>query len=109
MSRDFLFLSNQKLLSQLDVRPQNVSDLMLVELYHQVTSRTAVLTWVELTWLLSKYLANSGSKCQTRVRVNVDLTNCTCSSLTQLLLWDTYCIWQLATVGVDDVHILLRN
>ena len=52
-------------LSELVVRTEHVNDLVLVHLLHEVASRTAVLTWVELTWFVMEYLANSSCEGQT--------------------------------------------
>ena len=52
-------------LSELAVRTKHVSDLVLVHLLHEIASRTAVLTWVELTWFVMEYLANSSCEGQT--------------------------------------------
>ena len=52
-------------LSELVVRAQHLNDLVLVHLLHLVASRTAVLTWVELSWLLVEHLANGSGECQT--------------------------------------------
>ena len=82
---------------------------MLVKVLHVLTSLTTVLTWVEVLRMFIKCLTNASSKGKTRVRVDVNLTNSTLSSLTELILWDTYSVWQLTTVFVDDVNILLRN
>ena len=96
-------------LSELVVRSQHVSDLVLVHLLHLITSRTTVFTWVELTRFLVEYTTNGGSEGQTRVRVDIDLANSTLRSLAELLLRNTYCIRQFATMLVDHIHILLWN
>ena len=107
----YLRLKNLELVevSQLVVRMKNILDLVAIEINHVLTSLTAVLTWVEVLWVQSKCLTNTCCESKTRVRVDVDLANCALRSLSQLLLWDTNCVWQLATVLVDDINILLRN
>ena len=108
----FLCLSDLRRLvevSQLVVRMKNILDLVAIEVNHVLTSLTAVLTWVEVLWVQSKCLTNTSSEGKTRVRVDVDLANSALRSLCQLLLWNTYCVWQLATELVDDVNIFLRN
>ena len=82
---------------------------MLVELGHQVACRTAVLTRIELTRFLSEHLAYGSGEGETGVRVDVDLADSRLGSLAELLLRNTHCVRQLATVLVDHVHILLRN
>ena len=52
-------------LSELVVRAEHVNDLVLVHLLHEVASGTAVLTRVELTWLVVEYLTNSSGECET--------------------------------------------
>ena len=52
-------------LSELVVRTEHVNDLVLVHLLHKIASRTTVLTWVELTWFVMEYLANSSCEGQT--------------------------------------------
>ena len=52
-------------LLSLVVRAENLLNLVDVELLHIVTSRTEVLTWIELCWLLSEYLAYSSCHSQT--------------------------------------------
>ena len=47
------------------VRTKHLLNLMDVELLHVVTCRTEVLTWVELSRLVSEYLANSCSHSKT--------------------------------------------
>ena len=91
------------------VGTKHVDDLMLVELGHQVTCRTAVLTRIELTRFLCEYLTNGGGESQTGVRVDVDLANSRLGSLAELFLRNTYCVRQLTAVLVDHIHILLRN
>ena len=56
-----------------------------------------------------EYLANGSGEGQTRVRVDVNLANGALRSLAELLLGDTNCVRQLATVLVNHVYILLRN
>lgn len=96
-------------LSQLAVRSENLFDLVLVELDHEVTSRSAVLTRVELTRFLSEYLTYSCSEGQTRVRVDVDLANSALGCLAELLLRNTNCVRQLSAILVDHVNIFLWN
>lgn len=96
-------------LSQLAVRSENLFDLVLIELDHEVTSRSAVLTRVELTRFLSEYLTYGCCEGQTRVRVDVDLANSALGCLAELLLRNTYCVRQLATILVDHVNIFLWN
>lgn len=54
-------------LCQLVVRTQHFFNLVLVELRHQVASRTAVFAGVELGRLFGKHLANSSGEGQARV------------------------------------------
>ena len=82
---------------------------MRVELLHLVTGGTQVLAGVELTGLLVEDLANGCGHGQTGVGVDVDLADSALGSLAELLLGDTYSVGQFATVGVDDVNVLLRN
>ena len=93
----------------LAVATQHLNDFVLVQLRHLVASGTAVLAGVKLTGLFNEDLTNSGGKGQTAVAVDVDLANGALGSLAQLILGDTYCIGKIATVGVDDVNILLGN
>ena len=95
--------------SQLVVRMKNILNLVAVKVNHVFTSLTAVLTWVEVLWVESQRLTNTCCESKTRVRVDVNLANCALRSLSQLLLWDTNCIWQLTTELVDDINLLLRN
>ena len=88
---------------------KNILDLVAIEVNHVLTSLTAVLTWVEVLWVKSQCLTNTCCESKTRVRVDIDLANSALRSLSQLLLWDTNCIWQLTTELVDDINILLRN
>lgn len=96
-------------LSQLAVRSENLFDLVLIELDHEVTSRSAVLTRVELTRFLSEYLTYGCCEGQTRVRVDVDLANSALGCLAELLLRNTNCVRQFSAILVDHVNILLRN
>ena len=82
---------------------------MLVELLHIVASRSEVLAWVELSWLLSEYLADSCSHCKTAVGVDVNLANCALGSLAELLLRNTDSIGELASKLVDSINLVLRN
>ena len=63
-------------LFSLSVGTENVDDLVRIELLHLVTCRSEVLARVELTRLVSEYLADSGCHCKTGVRVDVDLADC---------------------------------
>ncbi len=91
------------------VAAKHLDNLVLVELGHLVACRTTILAWVELARFLVEYLAHCSSECQAAVAVDVDLANGALSSLAELLLRNTYCIGQLATVSVDGVDILLGN
>ena len=82
---------------------------MNVEFLHLVTGGAEILAGIELTGLLVEYFTHGGCHCKTAVGVDVDLADCALGGLTKLLLGNTYCIRKLATVGVDDVNILLRN
>ena len=75
-----MLISEEELLC-LAVRTEYVHDLVDVLLLHILTSWTEVLTWIELSWVLSKNLTNSCSHCETRVRVDVDLAYSRLSSL----------------------------
>ena len=88
---------------------QHILNLVAVEINHVLASLTTVLTWVEVLWVLSQCLTNASGEGKTRVRVDIDLANGALRSLCELLLGDTYSVWQLATVLVDDVNILLGN
>ena len=72
------------------VGTKHVDDFMLVELGHQVTCRTAVLTRIELTGFLCEYLTNGSGESQTGVGVNVDFANSRLGSLAELFLRNTY-------------------
>ena len=91
----------------LAVATQHLDDLVLVQLGHLVTGGTAVLAGIKLTGLLGKHLADGSGKGQTAIAVDVDLADGALGGLAQLVLGDTYGIGQVATVGVDDVDILL--
>ena len=93
----------------LAVATQHLNDFVLVELGHLVASRTAVLAGIKLARFLNEHLANGSGEGQTAVTVDVDLANGALGSLAQLVLGDTYGIGQVATVGVDDVDILLGH
>ena len=54
-------------------------------------------------------LADTSSKSQTHIRVNINLADCTLSSLSQLILWDTDSILQVTTVCIDNLNILRYN
>ena len=82
------------------VATKHVDNLMLVEFLHQVTCRTAVFTWIELTRFLSKYFTNGCCESQTAIRVDIDLANSTLGCLAQLLLWDADGSLQRATIFI---------
>ena len=82
---------------------------MLVELGHQVTCRTAVLTRIELCRFLCEHFADSSGERQTAIGVDVNLADSRLGSLAELLLRNTYCVRQFASVFVDHIYILLRN
>ena len=90
------------------VAAQYVLDLVLNNSLDVSTSRSQVLTWIEVLWMLHEMLADAGSQGKAQVRVNVDLANCTTGSLAELILRNTDSIIQLAAVSVDDLYIL-RN
>ena len=81
---------------------------MHVELLEGVTCWTEVLTWIELCRVRSEDLADSSGHSETAIRVDVDLTYCALSSLTELLFRDTYSILECATVLVDRSDFVLR-
>ena len=51
--------------SELVVRTEHVSDLVLVHLLHEVTCRTAVLTGIEFTRFVVEYLTYGSSEGET--------------------------------------------
>ena len=53
------------LLSELAVRTEHIHNLVDVHLLHVLTSWLQVLTWVEVTWVLSEVLADSSSHGET--------------------------------------------
>ena len=63
-------------LFSLSVGTEDVDNLVLIELLHLVTSWSEILARIELTRLVSEYLADSGCHCETGVRVDVDLADC---------------------------------
>ena len=93
----------------LSVGTEHVDDLVHVKLLHLVTGRSEVLPRIELAGLLVEDLTDGGGHCKTAVGVDVDLADSALGGLAELLLGNTDCIRQFATVGVDDVHILLGH
>ena len=59
--------------------------------------------------MLGQGLTHTGGVGQAGVGVDVDLADGALGSLAELLLGDTYGVGQVATVLVDDLHILLRH
>ena len=53
--------------SELAIRTKNVNDLVDVHLLHVLASWLQLLTWVEVTRVLSQVLADSSSHGETRV------------------------------------------
>ena len=82
---------------------------MDVHLLHVVTSRSEILTWIEVRWVLSEMLADSSGHGKTRVGVDVDLADSALGSFAELLLGDTDSIGQLATISIDGVDLFLWN
>jgi hypothetical protein len=95
--------------SELVIRAEHVSDLLLVHVCHVSTSDLAILTRIEVLRMQSEGLTDTSSVSQTRVRVDVDLADSALSSLAELILWDTNSVGELPSIFVDDVDILLRN
>ena len=93
----------------LAVGAEYVDDFVLVQLCHQVACGTAVFARVELTGFLGKDFAHGSGEGQTRVGVDIDFSDSRLGSFAELFLGNTHCIRQFASVGVDDVHILLRH
>lgn len=91
------------------VAAEHVDDLVRVHLDHLIACWSAVLAWVELAWLLGEHLAHGGCEGEAAVGVDVDFANGAVGSLAELFLRDADGIREFATVGVDDVHILLRD
>ena len=52
-------------LCELTVRAEHIGNLVLVHLLHEVACRSAILTWVELSWFVVEYLTNSSSEGKT--------------------------------------------
>ena len=94
---------------QLVVRTKNVNDLVFVHLLHVFASRLEVLARVEVFRMFVEILTDSGSHGETAVRVDVDLANSGLGSFAELFFRNTDGIRELATVGVDGVHFVLRN
>ena len=98
-----------RLLCQFAVRTQYVHNLVDVHLLHVLTSGLQILTRIEVIGMLCQILADSSSHGQTRIRVDVDLADCTLRSLAELLFGNTYCVGQVTTELVNGVHLVLRN
>ena len=91
------------------VGAKNVNDLVLNHVLNLGTSNREVLSGVECAGLLAEYAADTCGHSKTDIGVDVDLTYCHGSCLTELLLGDTYCVRKSAAEGVDLLNELLRN
>ena len=74
-----------------------------------LTSVAKILSRVEVIRMLYEMLTDTSSQTQTKIRVNVDLADCTLSCLTKLFFRNTDGILQSAAVSVDDLNVFLRN
>ena len=101
------------------VAAEHINDLVGVHLRHVLTGHLAILARVEVVGMLGQGLTHTGGggpagggveeKGLGTVGVDVDLADGALGSLAELLLGDTYGVGQVATVLVDDLHILLRH
>lgn len=82
---------------------------MEVELLECLPCRGEELPWVVVAGVLSKVLPDSGSHCETAIRVDVDLANSALGSLGELALGDSYGVLDLSSILVDGGDVLLRD
>ena len=94
--------------SSLSVTAKYIDDLVSYHFLNSLTSRLQVLARIEVIRMLSKVLADCSGHSQTDIRVDVDLANGKLSSLSQLILRNTYCIRHISAVLVDHLNEILR-
>ena len=86
--------------SSLSVTAKYIDDLVSYHFLNSLTSRLQVLARIKVIRMLSKVLADCSGHSQTDIRVDVDLANGKLSSLSQLILRNTYCIRHISAVDV---------
>ena len=95
--------------SSLAIGAKNILNLVHYNILDITASRAQVLARVEVLRMSIHVLADTSSKSQTHIRVNINLADCTLSSLSQLILWDTDSILQVTAVCIDNLNILRYN
>src|SRR5690554_5912107 len=88
-------------------RAQDVGILVHVHLLQLFTCWSEVLARVELAWLLREHLADDTGHSQSSITVDVDLANSTGSCPAKLLLWNANGVFELATILLDHLNVLL--
>ena len=68
-----------------------------------------VLSGIEVVGVSHKVLADACRHAQTKVGIDIDLADCACRRLAELLLGNADCILEGAAMGIDDLYIFLRN
>ncbi len=91
------------------VAAEHVDNLVLVETFHFIASRTEVFARIEFAGFGGEYFANSSGHGQTAVRVDVDLANSALGSFAEFFFRNTDSVGQFAAVFVDGVNIFLGN
>ena len=76
---------------------------------NRLTGRLEVLARIEVIRVLSEVLTDVTCHCKTDIGVDVDLADCKCSCLTELLFRNTYCIRHISAILVNHLNEFLRN
>ena len=104
MSRGFVLS-----LSDLVIGSENVEDLVSDHILNSLTSGLEILAGIEVIGMLNEVLTDGSGHCKTDIGVDIDLTYCKGSCLTELLLRDTYCIGHISAVLIYHLNEFLRN
>ena len=88
---------------------ENVDDFVLVESGHAVTSRSEVLSRVELSRFVVEDFTDAGGHGKTGIGVDVDLADSGLCGFAEFFFRDADSSLESAAVGVDDINFFLRN
>lgn len=95
--------------SSLAVAAQNLCDLVSNNILNILTTNLKIFSGIEYFRLIPHNLSDTCCKCKTKIGVDVDLTYCGTSCLTEHVFRNTDCICKVTAVCLNDLYILLRN
>ena len=104
-----VWMPDEKQILRFAVTTEYVDNFVFYDLFDIFTSGFEILSGIEVIGMLVEILTDCSGHSKAQVRVNINLTNRTLSSLAELFFRDTDSIWHFTAIVIDHFHKLLRN